>query len=135
MEYIKQPNGKYCTMPWGGSGVAEFNLTEEEIVERAIEEAKIKSEEAIKNAKKPGEIISRLAHINIKGDDDILKKMGFTEPYEELKKYVPLKPIGQQYASCDFTTYGKCPTCGKTVQDGMGFRQEKCSCGQRLKWE
>jgi hypothetical protein len=26
------------------------------------------------------------------------------------------------------------PPCGKTVQDGIGFKGEKCKCGQILKW-
>ena len=132
-EYIKQPNGKYCVMEFGK--IKDIDLTEEVIIEIAIKNAKITTKALIEKAENYGKIISNLAlQRNIDIPHETLKKIGFTESYNELKKYVPLRPLSQQYAPCDFATYGKCPSCGKTVQDGMGFKQEKCDCGQRLDW-
>ena len=65
----------------------------------------------------------------------MLKEMGFDKPYNELVKFVPRRPQDTMYASCDFTTYGKCPNCGEKVQNGMRHRDEKCKCGQLLDWE
>ena len=51
------------------------------------------------------------------------------------EKLIPKEPVDRRYASCDFTTYAKCPTCGAMVQNCMGHYDERCNkCGQRLKW-
>lgn len=135
MEWIKQPNGKYCCIDhYGRKDYIDY--TEQDIINLYVEKAK----RDIENAKHFGEIIKRIANGNyLKAekviDDKILKSMGFDKPYKELVKFIPLKPTNQQYASCDFTTYGKCPNCGGSVQDGMGYKEEKCrSCGQLLEW-
>lgn len=132
---IKQPNGKYCIVGYYGE-LDAFNLKEENVIDAYIEEAK----RAIENAEHFGKIIESIN----RGDffckpreiyDDHLELMGFDKPYSELVKFIPMKPVDTQYASCDFTTYGKCPNCGGSVQDGMGHRDEKCKkCGQLLKW-
>lgn len=122
---IKQPNGKYCVVDYAGD-VRHYNLTEQDIINMYIEDAKA----CIGAAKHYVEIIAKTDEIS----DDMLKEMGFDRPYNELVKYVPRKPVKQNYAPCDFATYGKCPNCGRTVQDGIGYRDEKCECGQLLKW-
>ena len=135
MEWIKQPNGKYCCIDYYGRE-NYVNYTEKDIINLYVENAK----RDIENAKHFGEIIKRIADGNSLKverviDDKTLKSMGFDKPYKELVKFIPLKPTNQQYTSCDFTTYGKCPNCGGSVQDGMGGKDEKCrSCGQLLKW-
>lgn len=134
MELIKQPNGKYCSLDW--MGVITFNnYTEQDVINMYIEQAK----KDIDNAKHFGEIIARNEYGDSKGmkmiNDSQLEEMGFDKPYKELVKFVPRKPTHQEYASCDFVTYGDCPNCGKTVVDGMGHKDEKCRyCGQLLKW-
>lgn len=134
MELIKQPNGKYCSLDW--MGVVKFdNYTEQDVIDMYIEQAR----KDIDNAKHFGEIIVRNEYGDSKGmkmiSDAQLEAMGFDKPYKELVKFVPRKPINQQYASCDFATYGKCPNCGCGVRDGMGGTDEKCRvCGQLLKW-
>lgn len=122
---IKQPNGKYCVVDYAGD-VRHYNLTEQDIINMYIEDAKA----CIGAAKHYVEIIVKTDEIS----DDMLKEMGFDRPYNELVKYVPRNPVKQNYAPCDFTIYGKCPNCGRTVQDGIGYRDEKCECGQLLKW-
>jgi hypothetical protein len=132
-KFFKQPNGLYCYFSY--NGIEGFDLTEEDIKRIYVEEAEIEADEAIKKAKNFGVIIEELLHRDTKCADEWLKQIGFTEPYETLIKYVPRKPTNQQYVGCDFTTYGKCPSCGERVQNCMGNGQEKCKCGQRLKWE
>ena len=123
---IKQPNELYCVVNYSGE-VVRYNLTEQDIINLYIEDAKFH----MFSAKNCGELIARAYRVN----DDVLKEMGFTSPYNELVKYVPRKPVNQSYAPCDFTTYGDCPNCGGEVRDGMGHRDDKCrSCGQMLKW-
>ena len=123
---IKQPNEKYCVVDYAGD-VRHYNLTEQDIIDMYIYDAK----SCIGAAKHYVELIAKTDEVS----DDMLKEMGFDRPYNELVKYVPRKPINQSYASCDFTTYGKCPNCGGLVSDGMGHKDEKCrSCGQMLKW-
>ena len=60
--------------------------------------------------------------------------MGFDRTYDELVKFIPRQPLNKAYAPCDFTTYAECPNCGTIVQDGIGHKDEKCKCGQLLKW-
>lgn len=135
MEWIKQPNGKYCCLDYYGR-INYANYTKQDIVNLYIENAK----KDIENSKHFGEIIKRIADGNsIKVekvvDDKVLKSMGFDKPYKELVKFIPSEPINQIYVSCDFATYGNCPNCGGSVRDGMGHTDEKCGkCGQLLKW-
>lgn len=47
----------------------------------------------------------------------------------------PTKPVNTEYIQCNFSTYGKCPTCGAHVENGMGRKDEECSeCTQILYW-
>lgn len=132
---IKQPNGKYCVINYADE-VTHYNLTELDIIDMYIKDAKA----CIGNASNYGYLISKTIRDghdertnNI--SDNMLKEMGFDKKYNELVKFVPRKPIHQVYVSCDFATYGECPSCGKTVADGMGHKDEKCKhCGQLLKW-
>lgn len=133
-ELIKQPNGKYCKADYYGKAHF-FNYTEQDIINIYIEKAK----EDMKNAEHYGKLIEKIEN----GDncrvqrtifDEQLKLMGFDNSYNELVKFVPRRPINTSYAPCDFTTYGKCPSCGRTVQDGIDYTTEKCGCGQILKW-
>ena len=131
---IKQPNEKYCIVDYAGD-IRRYNLTEQDIINMYIEDAKA----CIGAAEHYGNIIAKTVN-SYSGEtndipNNILKKMGFDKTYDELVKFVPIKPINTQYAPCDFTTYGKCPTCNGSVQDGIGHKDEKCSkCGQLLKW-
>lgn len=123
---IKQPNEKYCILNYCGD-VVRYNLTEQDIIDIYIKDAKA----SIGAAKHYGELITQING----GDDNVLKEMGFDKPYNELIKFVPRKPIHQHYASCDFATYGNCPNCGESVRDGMGGTDNKCrKCGQMLRW-
>lgn len=131
---IKQPNGKYCIIDY--SDISHYNLTEQDIINMYIENAKAH----IGAAEHYGKIISKTVKYTCSQlihpiSNDILKEMGFDKSYDELVKFVPLNPIDKQYAACSFTTYGKCPNCGGNVQDGIGLTEEKCrSCGQLLEW-
>ena len=131
--FFRQPNGKYCY--FSNNGIERENLSEEDIRRIFIEEAEAEAESSIKNAKNFGEIIEELLRRNIRPCDEWLSKIGFTELYSKLVKYVPRKPINTWYVSCDFTTYGNCPACGEVVKNCMGSEQEKCKCGQRIKWD
>ena len=123
---IKQPNEKYCIVNYSGD-VVRYNLTEQDIINMYIEDAKA----CIGAAQYYGNLIAKTGGVN----DSVLKEMGFDKPYKELVKFVPRRPTNQQYAPCDFATYGECPNCGGSVRDGMGGKDEKCkSCGQLLKW-
>lgn len=123
---IKQPNDKYCVIDYTGD-VRHYNLTEQDIINMYIKDAKA----SIGTAGHYGNIIKENNHI----EDDILKDMGFDKTYNELLKFVPRKPLYQKYISCDFATYGDCPSCGKIVSDGIGGTDKKCRhCGQVLKW-
>jgi hypothetical protein len=123
---IKQPNGKYCIAYSFDNQPITINLTEQDIIDKYINEAN----EAIKNALHFGKLIETR-----KVSDEELREMGSDKTYAELIKYVPLEPKNTRYASCDFATYGECPSCGDRVQDGIGLTHEKCSkCGQLLKW-
>lgn len=131
-KFFKQPNGKYCCFSY--NGIEGFDLTEQDIKGIFVSEAEKVAEDAIESAKNCGGIIDELLNRQAESCDEWLKQIGFTESYNELVKYVPRKPLNPQYVPCDFSTYAKCPNCNKTVQDGIGFRQEKCDCGQMLKW-
>lgn len=123
---IKQPNEKYCVVDYAGD-VRHYNLTEQDIIDMYIKDAKA----YIGTAEHFGNIIAKTDNVA----DYVLKEMGFDGTYKELQKFVPREPINQSYAPCDFTTHGKCPNCGGWVQNGMGFKNDKCSsCGQLLKW-
>ena len=135
MYLIKQPNGKYCSLnPRGGAYFTNF--TEQDVIDLYIE----KANRDMENAAHFGEIVSSITFGKLLKsentiDDEVLKYMGFDKPYNELVKFVALRPINQSYASCDFATYGRCPTCGELVQDGIGHTDKKCRhCGQLLKW-
>ena len=133
VDLIKQPNGKYCSIDWTGTIMFD-NYTEEEIINAYIKQAK----EDIKNAKHFTEIIIEAEYADRTGreviSDEKLRAMGFDQTYNELVKFIPREPTNQQYASCDFATYGKCPNCGNSVMNGMGHTDKHCKCGQVLKW-
>ena len=133
---FKQPNGKYCIVNYGE--IKHYNLTPEAVTELYVKEAQEEAEHSVKNAFGFGKIIENFLHFqrpNTASRENILKEMGFEIPYEELTKYVPQKPISPNYSSCNFATYGKCPNCHATVENGIGFKQEKCDCGQMLDWD
>lgn len=129
---IKQPNEKYCVIDYAGD-VRHYNLTEQDIINMYINDAKAH----IGIAEHYGNIIKRTISYDCLNEipDNVLKEMGFDKPYNELVKFIPRKPTHQEYAACDFATYGDCPNCGKTVTDSIGGKDEKCRwCGQMLKW-
>lgn len=122
---IRQPNGKFCYCNWY-DGNNTLNLTEQDVINMYIEMAK----NEMNNAKHYGVLVERNAIT-----DEELKAMGEKRTRKELLKHVPLNPVNQQYADCDFTTYANCPSCGNRVQNGMGHTDERCDkCGQLLKW-
>jgi hypothetical protein len=132
---IKQPNGKYCIVKYSGE-IFRYNLTEQDIINMYISDAKA----CIGAAEHSGNLIAKTVRSeygcresNI--SNDVLRKMGFNKTYNELVKFVPRKPLYQRYVSCEFATYGECPNCGKNVRDGMGGTDEKCKCGQLLRWD
>lgn len=130
---IKQPNGKYCVIDYAGD-VRHYNLIEQDIINMYIEDAKAR----IGASKHYGEIIKQTIGYNNylnRISDETLNEMGFDRTYDELIKFIPREPLDKSYAPCDFTTYGKCPNCGETVEDCMGRKDEKCRhCDQLLKW-
>lgn len=134
IDFIKQPNGKYCYFNHDGK-VEKHNLTEQDITDMYIEFAKTK----VDNAEHFGNIISNTVSnydSRVKAiSNDVLKEMGFDKTYHELVKFVPRKPSDKRYVSVNFETIGKCPNCGEKVVNGMGGRDDKCgSCGQLLEW-
>ena len=133
-ELIKQPNGKYCSI--GFNGEIHFdNYTEQDIINLYIDQAKKDLETAERCEKIIECLLFADRHNGGLVDEHRLKAMGFDKPYKELVKYIPREPTNTQYVGCDFATHGKCPNCGKGVQDGMGHKDEKCpACGQLLKW-
>lgn len=134
VELIKQPNGKYCAMNTFGELIFS-NYTEQDIIDYYLERIK----KDIENANHYGEIIKNIESYHFyngkrKINDKELESMGFDKSYKELVKFIQRKPLEQSYVSCDFTTYAKCPNCGGRVQNGIGHTDEKCKCGQLLKW-
>ena len=122
-----QANGKICCVEYS---TLICNLTEQEYIEYEKKKAEEKALEKLKN---PGTIGNILQYRPI--SDKQLKDMGYEKTYEEMMKYVPKRVESCSYSGRDCTTYGKCPTCGASVQDGIGHTDEKCSkCGQMLKW-
>lgn len=48
---------------------------------------------------------------------------------------IPTMVVSKEYVSCDFCTYGKCPSCEYVVKSGMGGKDEECpNCCQKLIW-
>lgn len=127
---IKQPNGKYCITNKYDGRLISYNLTEQDIINLYVGDAKYRAKHDVETAKHYGTLIGKTDNIS----DNVLKEIGFNKTYEELIKFVPRKPVNQSYASCDFATYGKCPSCGNVVMNGMGHTDKECKCGQLLKW-
>lgn len=132
---IKQPNDKYCIVRYG-EGVSKYNLTEQDIIDMYIEDAKACIGAAghfsniIKETVSSGyeEKLNRIS-------DDVLKEMGFDNTYDELLIFVPRKPKNTSYYGRDCTTYGNCPNCEGKVSSGMGGTDKQCrKCGQILNW-
>lgn len=126
---IKQPNGKFCITKLNGD-IEKMNLTEEEYIALVAERAKEQAKKDLADAENLGKLVELE-----KVTDQQLKEMGSDRTLAELIIYVPREPKDKHYAGCDFTTYAKCPNCGKKVQDGIGYKDKKCKCGQVLKWE
>ena len=132
---IRQPNGKYCEITYSNE-LKFVNYTEQDIIDLYIKKAK----QDMENAECFGKIIEcaerrYFGSVTRYISDEQLKDMGFDKPYKELIKFIPCEPLHTSYAPCDFATYGECPNCGATVRDGMGYTDEKCKCGQLLKWK
>ena len=122
-----QPNGKICVVELGR---LVHNLTEQEYIEY---EKKKAAEKALEKLKTPNTIGDVLKYRPI--SDEQLKEMGYDKTYEEMMKHIPKRVEQCSYSGRDCTTYGKCPTCGASVQDGIGLTNEQCpKCGQILDW-
>ena len=130
---VKQPNGKYCI--YSSGNISAFNLKEEDIINIAVDAATVRAKYDIENAAFYGEMIANIIRWGNGISNEVLKEMGFELSFGELSKYVPQKPLDQEYVSCAFTTFGKCPACGKRLQNCMGNKEEKCECGQYLDWK
>lgn len=133
---IKQPNGKYCVIDYAGD-VKHYNLTEQDIINMYIEDAKacIGDAEHFSNLIKSTVSSGYYEETLNKIPNAILNKMGFDKTYDELLKFVPRKVVNKSYCDRDCTTYGKCPNCGSGVQNGMGGSDKQCrNCEQILKW-
>jgi len=125
---VRQPNGKLCVCDWHGK-VEKMNLTEEDYVAWQADKAR----EFINNPDNIGNF-GKLVERQVVTDEE-LKQMGSDKTLKELLKFVPLKPLGQQYIPVNFETQGKCPSCGSWVRNGMGGKDEKCGmCNQILEW-
>ena len=125
---IKQPNGKFCITKLNGD-IDKMNLTEEEYIALTVEKAKERARKELAGAESLGKLVELE-----KVTDQQLKEMGSDKTFAELIIYIPREPVNQHCAGCDFTTYAKCPNCGREVQDGIGYKDKKCKCGQVLKW-
>ena len=132
---IKQPNEKYCIVDYAGD-VRRYNLTEQDIINMYIEDAKA----CIGAAEHFSNLIKRTVSSGFEEtlnriSDNVLNEMGFDKTYDELLRFVPRKVKNESYCGHDCTSYAKCPNCGSGVQDGMGGTDKQCrSCGQILKW-
>lgn len=122
-----QANGKICILERND---LVCNLTEEEYVEYEKKKAEEYAREKLKNPNTIGDVLKYKQITNKQ-----LKAMGYDKTYEEMMKYIPKRVERCGYSGRDCTTYGKCPTCGTSVQDGIGFTEEQCpKCGQMLDW-
>ena len=67
--------------------------------------------------------------------DEQLNLMGYEKTYEEMLKYIPKCVTDKTFVPRDCTTYGKCPTCGSEIQDGIARTDNPCpKCNQVLLW-
>ena len=134
MILVRQPNGKYLTYSW--LKYVNTNLTEEDIKNIYIENAKKQAEIDICNAKGLDCVLKDEFRYGIKLlTDKDLKDMEINISKKELIKKVPLKPTNKKYISCNFETIAQCPNCGANVVNGIGYTQEKCGkCEQMLDW-
>ena len=110
----------------------KINLTKEDYIQLRIDELMedIDSEIKCENLYSMTDLV-----IRHKISNEVLKSMGCEKTYEEMCKYIPKRVESQSYYGRDCTTYGKCPTCGGHVQDGIGGTDSKCRvCGQVLIW-
>ena len=123
---IKQPNGKYCYYDKNGLSI---NITKDDYILIRVMQLK-KELNNLTDESLP--TISDLIKIT-KVSDDQLKSMGYDNTYDEMLKYIPKRVEHKSYYGRYCTTYGKCPTCNASVQDGIGGTTCK-KCGQVLDW-
>ena len=116
----------FCFYDWI-SKEKHINLTEEDVVNMYVDQA----HRDVRNA---AIFIKLIEDVPVENWE--LVDMGCEKTLEEMRRYIPTRPLNQSYSGHDCTTYGKCPSCGKLVQDGWGLTEERCSqCGQILKWK
>ncbi len=126
---IKQPNGKYC---YAERNSLAMNLTKEDYTEMRIAQTMIQIERELQE-ENLSPIVDLIKHRRV--SDDQLKSMGYEKTYEEMCKYIPKKVTNTSYYGRDCTTYGNCPTCDASVQDGIGHTDKVCrKCNQVLQW-
>ena len=125
---IRQPNGKICICSWDGT-VERMNLTEDEYTAYCIGLAKEEIKKNLDGILDFGRLVAKQ-----KVTDGQLKEMGSGKPLSELIKFAPRKPLNTQYVPINFEIQGICPHCGEVVIKRMGKTNEKCKCGQFLKW-
>ena len=80
---IRQPNEKYCIVNFSGD-VSRYNLTEQDIINMYIEDAKA----CIGTAEHYGELITKTIRYGCTPSDDVLKAMGFDKSYQPLKTFL-----------------------------------------------
>ena len=139
MEIFKQPNGKYATLSdhlyfskQAKNITLKTNLTEDEVIEAFMIDARDRAKRIMKSKDL---LVNNKDMIKAHFTDKQYKEMGFAGGYDELKKFIPAHVENQSYCGHDCTTYGKCPTCGETVQNGMGGTDKVCpKCQQILTW-
>ena len=128
---IKQPNGKYCYVNPSNLTMA-INLTKEEYKEMRIAQTIMQVENELHEGNL-SPIVDLIKYRKV--SDEQLKSMGYEKTYEEMCKYIPKRVVNSRYYGRDCTSYGKCPTCGAPVQDGIGGTDKVCKkCNQVLKW-